>query len=123
MDRDLRLTVRSDPRLLGPIRSVVRSWLGTWDLEEKKVDQVVLAIDEACTNAIRHAYKGRSDGSVELSLHAKPRHLVFQVSDTGLSCPSECTEKRPLIPPDVDDLEPGGLGIQSQLSLLASMLR
>ena len=112
MDRDLRLTVRSDPTLLGPIRSVVRSWLGAWNVEEETADQVVLAIDEACTNAIRHAYKGRCDGTVELTLHAEPEHLEFQVSDTGLSCPPECTERRPLSPPEVDGLEPGGLGIQ-----------
>ena len=112
MDRDLRLTVRSDPRLLGAIRSLVRSWVDSWELDEKTVDAVVLAIDEACTNAIRHAYEGRCDGSVELTLHAAEEYLEFQVSDNGVVCPAECTERRPLQPPDVDDLEPGGLGIQ-----------
>ena len=110
--RDLRLTVRSDPRLLASVRSLVRGWVDSWEIDEKTADDVVLAIDEACTNAIRHAYEGRCDGSVELTLHAGPEHLEFQVSDTGVSCPAECTEQRPLRPPDVDDLEPGGLGIQ-----------
>ena len=110
--RDLRLTVRSDPKLLGSIRSLVRSWVDSWDVDGKTADEVVLAIDEACTNAIRHAYEGRCDGSVELTLHAEPEHLEFQVSDKGVPCPAECTESRPLHPPDVDDLEPGGLGIQ-----------
>jgi anti-sigma regulatory factor (Ser/Thr protein kinase) len=72
----------------------------------------VLAIDEACTNAIRHAYQGRSDGSVELSLFAAQDHLEFQVSDQGLPCPAECVEKRPMVTPDPDQLTPGGLGIQ-----------
>ena len=112
MNRDLHLTVRSDPKLLGSIRSLVRGWVNSWDVDEKTADEVVLAIDEACTNAIRHAYEGRCDGSIELSLHAEQDHLEFQVSDTGLSCPSECTERRPLHPPEVDDLQPGGLGIQ-----------
>ena len=111
-DRDLRLTVRSDPKLLISVRSLVRGWLDSWDVDEKIADEAVLAIDEACTNAIRHAYEGRCDGSVELTLHAAEEHLEFQVSDTGVSCPSECTERRPLHPPDVDDLQPGGLGIQ-----------
>lgn len=111
-DKDLRLAVRSDPKLLASVRSLVRSWVDSWDIEEKTADKVVLAIDEACTNAIRHAYEGRGDGSVELTLHAAPEHLEFQVSDTGVSCPSECTERRPLRPADVDKLQPGGLGIQ-----------
>ncbi len=112
MNRDLHLTVRSDPKLLGSIRSLVRSWVDSWDVDVKTADEVVLAIDEACTNAIRHAYEGRCDGSLELTLHAAEEHLEFQVSDTGVSCPAESTERRPLQPPDVDDLEPGGLGIQ-----------
>jgi len=112
MNRDLHLTVRSDPKLLGSVRSLVRSWVVSWDVDEKTADEVVLAIDEACTNAIRHAYEGRCDGSVELTLHAAEEHLEFQVSDKGVPCPAECTELRTLQPPDVDDLEPGGLGIQ-----------
>ena len=112
MNRDLHLTVRSDPKLLGSVRSLVRSWVDSWDVDAKTADEVVLAIDEACTNAIRHAYEGRCDGSVELTLHAAEEHLEFQVSDKGVRCPAECTERRPLQPPDVDDLEPGGLGIQ-----------
>jgi serine/threonine-protein kinase RsbW len=110
--RDLRLTVRSDPKLLASVRSLVRSWVESWDINEQTAGKVVLAIDEACTNAIRHAYEGRSDGSVELTLQAGQKYLEFQVSDTGVSCPPECTERRPLQPPDVDDLQPGGLGIQ-----------
>ncbi len=112
MARDLRLTVRSDPKLLASVRSLVRSWVDSWDIDEKTADNVVLAIDEACTNAIRHAYEGRCDGSVELTLHAEPEHFEFQVSDTGVSCPPECVERRPLHPPHADELQPGGLGIQ-----------
>ena len=112
MNRDLHLTVRSDPKLLASVRSLVRSWVDSWEVDQKIVDDVVLAIDEACTNAIRHAYGGRCDGSLELTLHAAEEHLEFQVSDTGVPCPSKCTERRPLHPPDVNDLQPGGLGIQ-----------
>jgi anti-sigma regulatory factor (Ser/Thr protein kinase) len=112
VDRDLRLTVRSDPRLLVSIRSLVRVWVESWGVEKKTADKVVLAIDEACTNAIRHAYEGRPDESVELTLHAGTGYLEFQVSDQGVPCPPECVRRRPLRPPDLDDLQPGGLGIQ-----------
>jgi anti-sigma regulatory factor (Ser/Thr protein kinase) len=94
-DRDLHVTVRSDPKLLASVRSLVRSWVESWDVGKKTTDDVVLAIDEACTNAIRHAYEGRCDGSVELTLHAEPEYLEFQVRSA-----------------DIDDLQPGGLGIQ-----------
>jgi anti-sigma regulatory factor (Ser/Thr protein kinase) len=112
VDKDIRLTVRSDPRLLGSIRNLVRGWVESWGAEKKVTENVVLAIDEACTNAIRHAYEGRRDGSVELTLHAEEEYLEFQVSDQGVPCPPECAKRRPLQPPDLDDLRPGGLGIQ-----------
>lgn len=112
LQKDLRLTVRSDPKLLAAIRSLVRGWVESCEIDTKTANDVVLAIDEACTNAIRHAYRGRSDGSVELTLHAEPDWLAFQVSDQGEPCPPECTTRRKLEAPEMDDLQPGGLGIQ-----------
>ena len=112
MDRDIHLIIRSDPKLLAPIRSLVQRWVESWEVDEKTTHDVVLAIDEACTNAIRHAYEGRSDGSVELTLKAATDYLEFQVSDKGLPCPTECAAKREMEPPDPDELTPGGLGIQ-----------
>ena len=106
------MVVRSEPRLLKSLRSLVRGWLESWEIDEKTTHDVVLAVDEACTNAIRHAYGGRDDGSVELTLHAGHDHLEFQVSDQGLPCPEERAVKRALKEPDPDKLSPGGLGIQ-----------
>jgi anti-sigma regulatory factor (Ser/Thr protein kinase) len=112
MDRDLHLTVRSDPKLLGSIRSLVRGWVESCEIDSKTTNDVVLAVDEACTNAIRHAYGGRSDRTVELTLHAETHYLEFQVSDQGLPCPPECVTRRKLEAPEMDELEAGGLGIQ-----------
>jgi anti-sigma regulatory factor (Ser/Thr protein kinase) len=112
MDKDMRLTVRSDPRFLGSIRRMVRGWLEASEIAEETAADVVLAIDEACSNVIRHAYEGRCDQALEISLHSEPEQLVFQISDHGEPCPPECTEKRPLQVPNLDDLKPGGLGVQ-----------
>lgn len=111
-DRDVHVTVRSDPKLLASIRSLVRGWVESWEVDSRTADDVVLAVDEACTNAIRHAYGGRRDGCVELTLRAESDYLEFQVSDQGLPCPPERATRRELRPPNIDDLQPGGLGIQ-----------
>ena len=110
-ERDVRLIVRSDPRLLGSIRSLVRGWLEACELAEDVVDGVVLAIDEACANSIRHAYEGRCDETLEVSLHEDGEYLEFQVCDQGVPCPPERFEHRPPQPPSVSDLRPGGLGV------------
>ena len=109
--QDVRLIVRSDPRFLGSIRSLVRAWLEACELAGDTANQVVLAVDEACANTIRHAYEGRCDESIEVSLHDDGGYLEFKVSDNGAPCPLECIKKRALHPPAADDLRPGGLGV------------
>ncbi|MCP4903116.1 MAG: ATP-binding protein [bacterium] len=110
-DKDMHLEIRSDPRLLGSVRSVIRTWLVAYELDEETADGVVLAIDEACSNAMRHAYEGRCDEVIELTLHATPDVLEFVLFDRGVPCPKECLEKRSVRPSSVDELSPGGLGV------------
>ncbi len=112
MNYDIRLEVRSDPRHLGLIRALVHDWADSFGIPHDLVHDVVLAIDEACSNVIRHAYEGRADRPLELRLLASPEHLEFEVRDQGLLCPPECHERRSLEAPDAHDLQPGGLGVQ-----------
>ena len=109
---DIRLQVSSDPRLLGVIRGVIQVWLEVCGLVPDRRHEVVLAIDEACSNAIRHAYKGRTDESVELVLSSSEEWIEITVSDQGTPCPSECSDYRPLVKPSEHELVPGGLGVK-----------
>jgi anti-sigma regulatory factor (Ser/Thr protein kinase) len=108
----LRLEVCSDPRLLGVIRGVLRGWMEAFDLGGDKRHEVILAVDEACSNAMRHAYQGRCDESVELVLAVSEDWLEFTVSDQGSPCPPEAVQRRPMETPDIDRLKPGGLGVK-----------
>jgi anti-sigma regulatory factor (Ser/Thr protein kinase) len=72
---------------------------------------VVLAIDEACSNAMRHAYKGRKDQTIELTLTAKDDVLEFELEDHGEPCPAECLEVQDVHEPNAQDVTPGGLGV------------
>jgi len=108
----LRLEVSSNPRLLGVIRGVVQVWLELVGLDADRRHEVVLAIDEACANCIRHAYKGRTDETVELLLSDSPQWIEITVSDQGTPCPPECVEYRPLVAPAPNEVQPGGLGVR-----------
>ncbi len=109
---DIRLEVRSDPRLLASVRGLVRVWLEGHGVAPERVDQLVLAVDEACANAIRHAYRGRSDRMVELALRSNAEELRVEVCDRGATAPAERLGERALVPPHPDELCPGGLGVQ-----------
>ena len=109
---ELRLQVSSDPRLLGVIRGVLQTWLEILGLERDRRSEVVLAVDEACSNCIRHAYKGRTDEPVELLLALTGEWIEVTVSDRGAPCPSERTAYRPIERRAAHEVTPGGLGIK-----------
>lgn len=111
-DGELRLEIASDPRFLGVIRGVMQVWLEVLGLGGERRHEVVLAVDEACSNAIRHAYEGRTDEFVELTLHDADDWIEITVSDQGTPCPTECSEYRPLHRPEANEVEPGGLGVK-----------
>ncbi len=112
MADDFRLEVRSDPRFLRCIRSLVRGWVEVCEVSSDATDEIVLAIDEACSNAIRHSYGGRCDRFVELTLRADDEWIEVRLCDQGEPCPPEHHERRVLEPPDPERLVPGGLGVQ-----------
>lgn len=112
MDDDLQLELRSDPRLLGCVRSLVRAWLEARGVAAETAEELVLAVDEGCANAIRHSYGGECDHSVQLTLTAAPGLLEVRLCDQGEPCPPTVFEPRPLDRPDPEHLRPGGLGVQ-----------
>jgi anti-sigma regulatory factor (Ser/Thr protein kinase) len=65
---------------------MVRLRVGTW-LERRGVGEdqradTVLAITEACNNAIEHGYRGQ-DGTIRLSLQHRDGRLKIAVEDDG----------------------------------------
>ena len=66
-----------------------------------------LALTEACTNSVRHAYENGREGNVEIVYELKPDRLVIEVGDEGagfeLLDDSNGHE---------GELEEGGLGIE-----------
>jgi serine/threonine-protein kinase RsbW len=58
----------ADPEQLAVIRRELSSWLAPLALTEVEVADVVLAVDEAAANVVRHAYGSDEAGVVELTL-------------------------------------------------------
>jgi serine/threonine-protein kinase RsbW len=52
-------------------------------LEDHQVDDVRLAVSEAVTNAVRHAYNGRDRGDVTGTAHVDDGTLRIVIADAG----------------------------------------
>ena len=109
---DIRLEVLSKPKLLKPLRALLRCYVIAQGLAEEQAQSVVLAVDEACTNAIRHSYSGSPDGKLELLLRSTAEAIEIELADHGTPAPANCVMRKDDRTPDPDTIQPGGLGVQ-----------
>jgi len=73
----------SDPAFLPVVRGGVERLCAVFGWNESEARFLTLAIDEALTNVIRHAYHSRPDGVIEVTCEEKEDALEFVVCDVG----------------------------------------
>lgn len=88
------------------MRSFVRAFLDSYPFSEKERTLMVLGVDEACTNIIRHAYHLQDDQPIALSLEGRSNCVCLRLRDYGRQCSPENMQGRPC-----DLIRPGGLGV------------
>jgi serine/threonine-protein kinase RsbW len=74
-------------------------------VEPEVIADMKLALTEACSNSIRHAYEGGRNGAVEIRYELAADRLDVEVSDDGEGFDPEILEVEP------GELDEGGLGI------------
>ena len=101
----LSLRFAARPERLGEVRDAVAEACRTAGCQEPCTRDVVLAVDEACQNVIRHAYRGDPDGEIEVEMSRDGERLVIYLRDFAPRVDPEAIRPRKL-----DDVRPGGLG-------------
>jgi serine phosphatase RsbU (regulator of sigma subunit)/anti-sigma regulatory factor (Ser/Thr protein kinase) len=81
-ERQLDLVVDAQPSSVSQIRAIVRRWLVDVGAGPEDVADVLVAVGEACSNAVEHAY-GPGGGRVEVRLAFDGPDLVARVRDHG----------------------------------------
>jgi anti-sigma B factor antagonist len=98
----------SDLRQLAAIRELVRDCCArAWgpDAAQETLDQVLLAVQEAATNVIRHAYGGAADQSLHLQARADDVGIEVWLWHDGADFDPASVE-----PPSFDGSRSGGFG-------------
>lgn len=68
---------------LAPTRHALRDWLVRCGLAEERVQHLLVAAGEACSNAVEHAYRDEPAGTVRLEASAAVDRLSVTVADRG----------------------------------------
>ena len=101
----VRLTIPARPEYIALARLALTGLIRLRPVSEEVLGDLKLALTEACTNSVRHAYDG-GEGLVEIVYELRPDRLIVEVSDSGDGFGVEKDASgRP------GDLTEGGLGI------------
>jgi anti-sigma regulatory factor (Ser/Thr protein kinase) len=80
----LQVALPLNVRLLPKTRQAVAGYLEEAAMAEDTVHDVILALDEACTNVIRHAFPGKSEGEYQVSAIVEGGEVLITVEDHGV---------------------------------------
>jgi anti-sigma regulatory factor (Ser/Thr protein kinase) len=105
MDVSLKFLVPSHPRYLSVVRAAVGELGAIYGLRDEECRGIILAVDEALTNIIRHAYRGDFSRTIEVNCLAGGGRLEFKLLDQG-----EPPDPVRLRPHELDAVALGGRG-------------
>ncbi len=114
------LKVPSRTEFLAVVRDVTRSMAEVAGFNRAAADQIALAVDEAATNVIEHAYGGAGDRIVEVRYEDAGEDLRVDVVDNG-------ARVDPKAMPRVDldryasERRKGGLGVHLMSKIMDSV--
>lgn len=86
--KSFHLAINSRTDNLNRARNFVADVARQFGFSDEDIGKIQLAVDEACTNIIKHAYKGNPERSIEIditisnTLRERPK-FVIQIQDTG----------------------------------------
>jgi anti-sigma regulatory factor (Ser/Thr protein kinase) len=79
----LRIEVSATPDQLSDIRAKLGDWLQATGIADDLAGDIVLVVNEACTNSIEHGYRGRDPGRMVVDVHARGRGISIRITDFG----------------------------------------
>ena len=110
----IEMKIPAKPEYVGVVRLTISGIASRMGFTIDDIEDLKIAISEACTNAVQHAYKDEEDGEVIIGCGVYKDRLELMVADHGHSCNFD--EVRQGLGPyhkgqPVEFMREGGIGI------------
>ena len=116
-NRGSELRIKSKTENLSVIRDFVSENALNAGIPMTKVEDIMLAVDEACTNIIKHAYKLSPEGEIIIKIDYDKEKFTITIIDYGKSFKPESVPL-PNLQKYYREHKVGGLGIYLMRSLM-----
>jgi len=101
-----RLELRGGPEIIRQAREWAMARARRAGLSSEAIAEIALAVSEACTNIVRHAYAGQPEARIILTATDDDQWLTLHLRDFGRKFDPSAYR-----PPDLDVLHEGGYGL------------
>ncbi len=101
----IKLSVPNKPEYVSVIRLTATGIANRMGFDIEKIEDIKVAISEACTNAITHG-KCKEETNFHIDFYADEEKITISVYDNGKGCLSKNIKT-----PNLGELKEGGLGI------------
>ena len=104
------INVSSSTQHLQEVRSLVQTYVSHCDVNKDEIAEIILAVDEAYTNIIKHAYKNEPNHTIEIELGTSSGSFWIRLSDTGHHFNADKYQPPNLLK-RIKNKERGGMGV------------
>ena len=116
----LTISIPSQTSFLGLVREVTKRMAASAGFADGTADRLALAVDEATTNVIEHAYHGSDDCEIELRIEDRGPEFRVEVVDSGAMVDPR-TVPRVDLGRYVSERRTGGLGVHLMEKIMDSV--
>lgn len=120
LNRPVRMTIPAHADYIDVVRLSLYGIATRMGYSFEDIEDMKVAVSEACNNVIVHAYKGHEDAYIDVAFQTSPQALSIMIKDYGEGFDFKSTSERAqsLHGKDVTELKAGGLGIYMMQALM-----
>lgn len=110
MDNTNKILFKSSTKNLSLLRKFIEDKALAFGFDESSINQIILSVDEACTNIIKHAHKYDEKEIIEVDIDSNDNQFIIKLNYKG-----KAFDPNNISNPDMNDyfnkFKVGGLGV------------